>query len=59
MDEQQLITQANETFEKLGLVNAKEYAIFKGIKPASIYNKLHSKNIVKIGGFEFYKTREI
>ncbi len=55
--EQQLITQANETFEKLGLVNAKEYAIFKGIKPASIYNKLHSKNIVVIGGMNFYKTK--
>ena len=57
--EKQLITQANETFEKLGLVNAKEYAIFKGIKPASIYNKLHSKNIVKIGNMNFYKTREL
>jgi len=57
--EQKLITQANETFEKLGLKNAKEYAIFKGIKPASIYKKLHSKNIVKIGGFEFYKTKEV
>ncbi len=57
--EKQLITQANETFEKLGLVNAKEYAIFKGIKPASIYNKLHSKNIVVIGNMNFYKTREL
>ena len=57
--EQKLITQANETFEKLGLVNAKEYAIFKGIKPASIYNKLHSKNIVVIGNMNFYKTREL
>ena len=59
MEEKQLITQANETFEKLGLVNAKEYAEFKGIKPASIYNKLHSKNIVKIGNMNFYKTREV
>ena len=57
--EKQLITQANETFKKLGLVNAKEYAIFKGIKPASIYNKLHSKNIVVIGGMNFYKTKGI
>jgi len=57
--EKQLIAQANETFEKLGLVNAKEYAIFKGIKPASIYNKLHSKNIVVIGNMNFYKTREL
>jgi len=57
--EKQLITQANETFEKLGLVNAKEYAEFKGIKPASIYNKLHSKNIVVIGGMNFYKTKGI
>ena len=57
--EKQIIAQANETCDKLGLVNAKEYAIFKGIKPASIYNKLHSKNIVKIGGMNFYKTREL
>ncbi len=57
--EKQLIAQANETFDKLGLVNAKEYAIFKGIKPASIYNKLHSKNIVVIGNMNFYKTREL
>ena len=59
MNEQQLITQANETFDKLGLVNAKEYANFKGIKPASICNKLHSKNIVVIGGMNFYKTKEL
>lgn len=59
MNEQQLIEQANEIFEKLGLMNVKDYADFKGIKSPSVYNSIHQKNLVTIGGMNFYKTKEL
>ena len=59
MNEKQLIEQANEIFEKLGLMNLKDYAQFKGIKPPSVYNSLHQKNVVTIGNMNFYKTKEV